>query len=77
MPLLVEKQNVITAQHMYRERIRFLRSEVSRLVDRCIELGEDYESETMSALDEIEEELDGINECLVLLKHLRRSRAWI
>jgi len=67
---LINKENVLAAQLMYVNRIEFLRSEVSRIVNRGIQLGEVYEAETMSALDVIEEELTGIDECLSLLKHL-------
>ena len=67
---LVDKENVLAAQYMYVKRIEFLRSEVSRIVNRGTQLGEAYEAETMTALDEIEEELQGIDECLELLKHM-------
>jgi archaellum component FlaC len=67
---LIDKENVLTAQYMYVKRIEFLRSEVSRVVNRGIQLGEAYEEQTMSELDEIEEELQGIDECLELLKQL-------
>lgn len=67
---LIDKENVLAAQLMYVQRIEFLRSEVTRIVNRGIQLGSDYESETMVALDEIEKELEGIDECLALLNHL-------
>ena len=67
---LVNKENVLTAQYMYLKRIEFLKAEVSRVVSRGIQLGQAYEEETMFALDEIEKELSGIDECLEILKHL-------
>jgi len=67
---LVDKENLLTAQYMYVTRIEFLRSEITRLVNRGMQLGKEYEDETMAALDEIEEELQGIDECLELLKHM-------
>jgi len=67
---LVDKENLLTAQYMYVQRIEFLRSEITRLVNRGMQLGKEYEDETMAALDEIEEELQGIDECLELLKHM-------
>ncbi len=67
---LVNKENVLAAQYMYVKRIEFLRSEVSRIINRGKQLGGAYESETLAALDEIEEELNGIDECLELLKHM-------
>jgi hypothetical protein len=67
---LIDRNNVLSAQYMYFKRVEFLHSEVSRVVNRGIQLGQDYEAQTMSALDAIEEELEGINECLALLKHL-------
>ena len=67
---LFDKENVITAQYMYARRIEFLRSEVSRIVNRGKQLGEAHEAETMFALDEIERELNGIDECLELLKYM-------
>ena len=69
MPL-VDKENVLAAQLMYVDRIEFLRAEVSRVVNRGIQLGDDYEAETMFALDVIEDELKGIDDCLAVLKHL-------
>lgn len=70
---LVDKENILTAKHMYLQRIEFLQSEVQRLVNRGIQLGEDHEVETMAALDEVEEELNGINEGLDVLNHLLGS----
>ena len=67
---LVDKENVITAQLMYVQRIEYLRSEVSRIVNKGRELGAEHEEEIMSALDQIEDELQGIDECLLVLKHL-------
>ncbi len=67
---LIDKENVLTAQYMYIKRIEFLRSEVSRIVDRGIQLGQAYEAETMTALGEIDKELQGIDECLEVLKYL-------
>ncbi len=67
---LIDKENVLAAQYMYIKRIEFLRSEVSRIVDKGIQLGQAYEMETMTALDKIDEELQGIDECLEVLKHL-------
>lgn len=67
---IFDKENVLAAQYMYVKRIEFLRSEVSRVVSRGEQLGADHEAETMTALDKIEEELKGIDECLELLKHM-------
>ena len=67
---LVDKENVITAQLMYVQRIEHLRSEVSRIVNKGMELGAEHEEEIMSELDQIEDELQGIDECLLVLKHL-------
>jgi len=67
---LIDKENVLAAQYMYIKRIEFLRSEVSRVVDRGVQLGQAYEVETMTALDKIDEELQGIDECLEVLKYL-------
>jgi hypothetical protein len=55
---------------MYLTRLEFLRSEVTRVVDRGLQLGKTHEEETMAALDEIEDELAGVEECIVLLNHL-------
>jgi len=70
MSLMIDKENVLAAQYMYVKRIEFLRSEVSRIVNKGLQLGEAYEAQTMSELDSIEEELQGIDECLELLKHM-------
>ena len=70
MSLMIDKENVLAAQLMYVQRIELLRSEVDRIVKRGLQLGADYEDETMTALDEIEKELEGIDECLALLNHL-------
>jgi len=70
---LIYRENVLTAQLMYLKRIEFLRSEVSRLVNKGEQLGQSSETEIMSALDEIENELEGIDECLELLKNLLRG----
>ncbi len=67
---LVNKENILAAQYMYVKRIEFLKEEVSKIVKRGMQLGEAYEPEIMSALDEIEKELEGIDECLAVLKHL-------
>lgn len=67
---LIDKENILTAQYMYVNRIEFLRSEVSRIVNQGLQLGKDYEEQTMSELDNIEEELQGIDECLEVLKHM-------
>jgi outer membrane protein assembly factor BamD (BamD/ComL family) len=66
----VAKENVLAARDMYVQRFYFLRSEISRIVKREEQLGEEYEEEAMLALDEIENEIAGIDECLVVLKHL-------
>lgn len=68
--VVLNKENILAAQDMYAARTRFLRSEVNRVVVQGIQLGDAYEGETMFALDDIEEELDGINECLTLLNYL-------
>jgi hypothetical protein len=70
---LVNKENLLAAQLMYLNRIEFLRREVNRVVNKGLQLGEAHEQTTMAALDEIEKELEGIDECLTLLKHLFRS----
>jgi len=70
---LIYRENVLTAQLMYLKRIEFLRSEVSRLVNKGEQLGQSSETEIMSALDEIENDLEGIDECLELLKNLLRG----
>jgi hypothetical protein len=67
---MIDKENILAAQCMYVQRIDVLQAEISKIVTRGMQLGEDYEEETMSALDVIEEELDGINECLTLLNGL-------
>ena len=64
---LIDKENVLAAQYMYLQRVDFLQSEISRIVNRGKQLGETYEIEAISALDEIEQELDGIDECLELI----------
>ena len=69
MPL-IDKENILATQYMYVQRIEHLRTEVTRIVNRGLHLGEVYETETMFALDEIEKELEGIDECLEVLKHL-------
>lgn len=70
---LVNKENLLSAQHMYLNRVEALRLELNRVVKRGIQLGESHEQQTMAALDEIEKELEGISECLTVLKHLFRS----
>jgi flagellin-like hook-associated protein FlgL len=70
---LVNKENLLAAQHMYLNRIKTLQREVNRVVDKGLQLGEANAQTTMSALDEIEKELEGIDECLTVLKHLFRS----
>ena len=67
---MIDKENILAAQFMYVQRIEVLQAEISTIVERGMQLGEAYEQETMSALDTIEEELDGINECLTLLNCL-------
>ena len=67
---LIDKENVLAAQYMYVQRIEFLRSEVTRIVQQGEQLGQANEAEAMSALDAIEEELEGIDECLELLKYM-------
>ena len=67
---LIDKENILVAQYMYASRIDFLNAELSKVVNRGLELGKDHEIETMAALDELEEELKGIDECLELLRHL-------
>ena len=67
---MIDKESILTAQYMYVTRIEFLQSEINRIVNRGMQLGEAYEQETMSALDVIEEELDGIKECLSVLNYL-------
>ena len=69
MPL-IDKENILATQYMYVQRIEHLRTKVTRIVNRGLQLGEVYETETMFALDEIEKELEGIDECLEVLKHL-------
>ena len=70
---LINRENVLAAQLMYLKRIETLRNEVSRVVNIGLQLGQEHEVETMSALDEIERELEGIDECLILLKNLLRG----
>jgi hypothetical protein len=67
---MIDKENILAAQFMYVQRIDVLQAEITKIVARGMQLGEDYEEETMSALDVIEEELDGIKECLTLLNGL-------
>lgn len=67
---LIDKENVLAAQYMYVQRLDVLRSEVSRVVNQGLQLGQVYETEALSALDEIEDELEGINECLAVLNHM-------
>jgi len=69
MPL-IDKDNILATQYMYVQRIEYLRTEVTRIVNRGLQLGEVYETETMFALDEIEKELEYIDECLEILKYL-------
>ena len=70
---LTPRENLLTAYALYLERLEFLRSEVKRVVSRGLQLGEAYEDETMAALNEIEDELAGVEECVVLLNHLLRG----
>jgi len=67
---MIDKENILAAQFMYVQRIEVLQAEITKIVARGMQLGEAYEKETMSALDVIEEELDGIKECLSLLNRL-------
>ncbi len=70
---LVDIENILAAKKMYLRRIEFLQGEIQRLVKRGLQLGEDREVETMAALDEVEEELNGINDGLGVLNHLLKS----
>lgn len=67
---LIEKENVLAAQRMYAKRMEFLGSEIKRIVNHGTQVGQSQEAEIMSALDNIEEELEGIDECLDLLNRL-------
>jgi hypothetical protein len=67
---LIDKENILAAQYMYAQRMKFLRSEVSRIVEQGTQLGEVYEASAMVQLDLIEKELEGIDECMELLRHL-------
>ncbi len=67
---MIDKENILAAQFMYVQRIGVLQAEISKIVARGMQLGAAYEKETMSALDVIDEELDGIKECLTLLNCL-------
>jgi len=67
---LIPRENLLTAYSVYLQRLEFLKSEVTRTVNRGLQLGEAYEEETMAALDGIEEELVGVGECIVLLNQL-------
>ena len=69
---LIQLANIRAAQNMYSQRVDFLRTEVSRIVHYGEQLGEAYQTETMGALNEIENELDGIDECLELLRKMIR-----
>lgn len=73
MPPLINKENIITAHSMYMRRIEALHSEISKIGDTGLQLGKSYKAEALAALDEIENELEGIDECLAILKHLLRS----
>ncbi len=70
---LVHRENILAAKNMYLQRIEFLQGEIQRLVNRGIQLGQDHEVETMEALDDVEEELDGINDGLGVLNHLLKG----
>ena len=70
---LIAKENILTAQYMYYQRLEELRSEVRKVVEQGLALGEEYEGETAMALGEIEEEVCGVEECIHLLDHLFRS----
>lgn len=67
---LIDKENILTAKYMYLKRIEFLQTEVRRLVKQGKKLGVTHEKKTMASLDEVEEELNGINEGLDVLNHL-------
>ncbi len=62
----------MAAQNLYQDRLHFLRSEIKRVVKTGRHMGKEYEEETMEALDWIEEEVDGIDECLRMLYYLLR-----
>lgn len=70
---LINKENLLAAQCMYKARLQFLQEEVQLVTQRGLALGEAHEAETMAALDAIEQELKGVDECLGVLKHLLRS----
>ena len=69
MPLIA-KENILTAQYMYYQRLAELRSKVRQVVHQGMTLGEEYEGETAGTLSEIEEEVNGVEECIHLLNHL-------
>jgi len=67
---LIAKENILTAQYMYYQRLEELRAKVRKVVQQGLSLGEEYEGETVMALGEIEEEVCGVEECIHLLNHL-------
>lgn len=71
---LLNKENLLTAQYMYYQRLGDLKVEVQRLIRQGIALGEEWEEETLACLGALEEEVRGIEECIALLNHLLDKR---
>lgn len=70
---LVNKENLLAAQSLYMERLEVLKLEINRVVERGMRLGGKHEQKANVVLDEIEKEIEGIDECIGVLKHLLRS----
>ena len=71
--ITISKENIQAAQDLYVSRIKALKPEVEEIANRGRLLGQEYEQETMSALNELDKELDGLQEGLLVLQYLLRG----
>ena len=67
---LITEENILTAQYMYYQRLDVLKARVQQVVEQGLSWGEEHEEKTTAALNEIEEEVNGVEECIMLLNRL-------